>query len=182
VLTPTTARALSVSLSLVALLVGACREGSSSEDVSAPLTNVTAAGAVDAGATSPLVWAKANLTNYTSYPDPGSEECVQYNGCTWAGQLAALPSKQPESWVAANNIVAVHAKDFAKYQLKTLRLRQGTKQIDAKVYDMCADSDCSGCCTANSTSTGFLIDVESYTAARFGTGDGIVEWACLDCP
>jgi hypothetical protein len=154
----------------------------------------TAGGTVDAGARvdsgagtgagagGALVWAKANLTNFTSYPDPGSEECVQYNGCTWAGQFAALSSKQPESWVAANNILAVHSKDFAKYKLKTLRLRQGTKQIDAKVYDMCADSDCSGCCTANSKSTGFLIDVESYTAARFGTGDGIVEWACVDCP
>jgi hypothetical protein len=138
-------------------------------------------GGGDAGAKSTLVWSKANLTNFTSYPDPNSEECIAYNGCTWAGQFAALPEKQPESWVAANNIIAIHSKDFEKYKLKTLRLRQGDKQIDAKVYDMCADSDCSGCCTKNSRSTGFLIDVESYTAARFGTGSGIVEWACLDC-
>lgn len=129
-----------------------------------------------------LVWRQANLTNYTSYPEPGSEECIKYNGCMWAGQFAALNGKQSEEWVRSNNIVAVHGKDFAMYKLKTLRLRQGSKQIDAKVYDMCADSDCSGCCTRNSSQTGFLIDVEKYTMERFGTGSGIVEWACLDCP
>lgn len=149
----------------------AATDTGSSTDTGAPFT--------DAGST--LVWRTANLTNFTSYPDPGSEECIKYSGCEWAGQFAALSSKMPESWVSANNIAAVHSKDFAKYKLKTLRLRQGTKQIDVKVYDECADSDCSGCCTANSKSTGFLIDIESYTAARFGTSDGIVEWVCLDC-
>jgi hypothetical protein len=127
-------------------------------------------------------WQQANLTWYTSYPDPGSEECIVYNGCTWAGQFAALDGVQPESWVAANNIAAVHSKDFEQYKLKTLRLRKGSAEIDVKVYDMCADSDCSGCCTANSASTGFLIDLESYTAERFGVWDGTVEWRCLDCP
>lgn len=129
----------------------------------------------------PLVWRKANLTWYTSYPDPGSAECIEYSGCEWAGQFAALPDKMPESWVKANNIASVHGKDFATYKLKTLRLRQGTKQIDVKVYDMCADTDCSGCCTKNSSTTGFLIDIEKYTAERFGTNSGIVEWTCLDC-
>lgn len=95
--------------------------------------------------------------------------------------FAALPDEQPESWVKANNIIAVHSKDFKTYKLKTLRLRKGSKSIDAKVYDMCADSDCSGCCTANSKETGFLIDIEKYTKERFGVEDGIVEWACLDC-
>ena len=33
----------------------------------------------------------------------------------------------------------------------------------------------------NSRETGFLIDVEKYTMQRFGSGDGIVEWACIDC-
>jgi hypothetical protein len=124
---------------------------------------------------------KANLTWFTSYPDPGSEECVKYNGCTWAGQFAALDGKQPESWVKANNIAAVHERDFAKYRLKTLRLTQGTRQIDVKVYDMCADSDCDGCCTKNAAATGFLIDIEKYTADRFGTRSGTVDWVCLDC-
>lgn len=126
-------------------------------------------------------WRQANLTWYTSYPDPGSEECIKYNGCTWAGQFAALPDKMPESWVKANNIAAVHEKDFAKYKLKTLRIKQGTRQLDVKVYDMCSDSDCNGCCTQNAAATGFLIDIEKYTAERFGSNSGIVDWTCLDC-
>jgi hypothetical protein len=109
----------------------------------------------------------ANLTNFESYPDPNSEECIKYNGCMWAGQFAAVDGVQPESWVSSHNIVAVHEKDFETYKLKTLRLRQG---------------DCDGCCTKNSAQTGFLIDIEKYTMQRFGSGDGVVEWACLDCP
>ncbi len=137
--------------------------------------------ATDPGEPTGLVWRTATLTNYTSYPDPGSDECINYNGCTWAGYFAALDGKQPESWVRANNIAAVHGKDFEKYKLKTLRLRQGSRQIDVKVYDMCADSDCNGCCTRNAQPSGNLIDVEKYTMQRFGTGSGQVEWACLDC-
>lgn len=126
-------------------------------------------------------WNRANLTNYTSYPDPGSDECLYYNGCTWAGMFAFLSGQQSEEWVMANNIASVHSKDADAYKLKTLRLRQGNKEIDVKVYDMCADSDCNGCCTENSKETGFLIDIEKYTMDRFGSGSGIVEWRCLDC-
>jgi hypothetical protein len=128
-----------------------------------------------------LVWRKANLTNFTSYPDPGSDECIKYNGCMWAGQFAFVSGKQTESWVKAHNIAAIHEKDAGAYRLKTLRLRQSGRQIDVVVYDMCSDSDCSGCCTANARGTGFLIDLEKYTMQRFGSGDGIVDWACLDC-
>jgi hypothetical protein len=130
-----------------------------------------------------LVWHQANLTNFTSYPDPGSEECIEYNGCTWAGYFAGVDGKQSEQWVMSHNIAAVHSRDFGEYSHKTLRLRQGERQIDVTVYDMCADSDCSGCCTQNASQNGldFLIDIESYTMDRFGSGGGIVEWACLDC-
>lgn len=141
----------------------------------------TAGTAGAGGSGGQLEWRTANLTNFTSYPDPGSEECIEYNGCQWAGYFAALDDQQTEAWVEAHNIAAVHSDDFDDYKLKTLRLKQGSLQIDVVVYDMCADSDCSGCCTANSSPTGFLIDLESYTADRFGSGDGIVEWACLDC-
>lgn len=130
-----------------------------------------------------LVWRKANLTNYESFPLPGSPECVEFNGCEWAGQFAFLNGKQTLSWVKANNIISIHSKDAGKYKLKTFRIKQGNKQIDAKVYDNCADSDCNGCCTinANENGIGFLIDLEKYTMQRFGSGSGIVEWACLDC-
>ena len=130
------------------------------------------------------VWNKANLTNYESYPDPGSPECIEYNGCLWAGQFAFVSGVKPESWVKANNIISIHSKDAAKYKLKTLRIRQGNKTIDAKVYDRCSDDDCEdNCCTVNAQQNGlnFLIDIEKYTMWRFGSGDGIVEWRCLVC-
>lgn len=121
------------------------------------------------------------MTHFTSYPDPGSDECIHYNGCEWAGEFAFVDGKQTEDWVRAHNIIAVHEKDAQRYKLKTFRITKGDHQIDATVYDLCSDSDCSGCCTANSQNTGFLIDMESYTVERFGAGDGEVEWTCLDC-
>jgi hypothetical protein len=139
------------------------------------------AGASGSGGNSSVAWRKANLTNFESYPDPGSDECINFNGCTWAGMFAGIEGKQTLDWVKAHNILAVHSKDFAKYKLKTLRLKQGSKQIDAVVYDECADSDCSGCCTQNAGSIGFLIDIEKYSMQRFGSGDGVVDWTCLDC-
>jgi hypothetical protein len=135
-------------------------------------------------------WRTANLTNFESYPDPDSEECREYNGCTWAGQFAFVNGKQPESWVRAHNIAAVAQTDANRYKLKNLRLRWPTPRsngthdmIDVKVYDMCADSDCNGCCTRNRNRGGrnFLIDIEKYTMQRFGHGDGPVDWQCLDC-
>jgi hypothetical protein len=128
-----------------------------------------------------LEWRQANLTWFTSWPDPGSEECEEYNGCTWAGYFAFVDGQRSEEWVSQHDIAAVHSRDAGEYALKTLRLRQGGREIDVVVYDMCSDSDCDGCCTRNASETGFLIDLESYTMERFGSGDGIVEWACLDC-
>ncbi len=121
-------------------------------------------------------WYKANLTNYESYPDPGSEECTKFNGCQWAGQFFGLSGKQSEAWVKANNIVAVHSKDWNWLGMKTVNLRQGNKKITSKVYDECSDSDCNGCCTQNLAGDGYLIDIEKYTMERFGSGEGIVEF------
>jgi hypothetical protein len=143
-----------------------------------------AGGAAGAGGSddATAVWNQASLTTFTSYPAPGNDECVKYNGCMWEGQFAGIDGIQTEAWVMAHNLVAVHSKDFAKYKLKTLRIRKGGKQIDAVVYDECADSDCSGCCTQNAKPSGNLIDMEKYTVDRFGASpDGQVEWRCLDC-
>jgi hypothetical protein len=130
-----------------------------------------------------LVWHQANLTNFTSYPEPGSDECDNFNGCMWAGRFAFVNGQQTEDWVSMHNIVAVHERDANQYKLKKLRLRQDGREIDVTVYDECADSDCNGCCThnANAGGIGFLIDIESYTMQRFGSGDGVVDFACLDC-
>ena len=128
------------------------------------------------------VWHQANLTWYTSWPEPGSDECIEYNGCTWAGYFAGVEGQMTEEWVKEHNIIAVHEKDWKKYKLKTFRLRMNGSTIDAVVYDMCSDSDCDGCCTENAGEIGFLIDIEKYTRERFdGNGDGVVEWTCLDC-
>ncbi len=128
------------------------------------------------------VWHQANLTWYTSWPEPDSEECIEYNGCTWAGYFAGVEGQMTEEWVSHHNIIAVHEKDWEKYKLKTFRLRMNGSTIDAVVYDMCSDSDCDGCCTENAGEIGFLIDIEKYTRERFdGNGDGVVEWTCLDC-
>ncbi len=125
-----------------------------------------------------LVWKTANKTNYTSYPDPGSEECVKYNGCTWAGQFAACSGTKSEAWVSARNIAAVFPNMNA-YKLHDLCLKSGSKTIVVTVYDTCADTDCSGCCTRNKGSADALIDLESYTNARWGVPDGQIQWADL---
>ena len=128
------------------------------------------------------VWHQANLTWYTSWPEPDSEECIEYNGCTWAGYFAGIEDQMTEEWVSQHNIIAVHEKDWNQYKLKTFRLRMNGSTIDAVVYDMCSDSDCDGCCTENAGEIAFLIDIEKYTRERFdGNGDGVVEWTCLDC-
>ena len=93
------------------------------------------------------VWHQANLTWYTSWPEPDSEECIEYNGCTWAGYFAGIEDQMTEEWVSQHNIIAVHEKDWNQYKLKTFRLRMNGSTIDAVVYDMCSDSDCDGCCT-----------------------------------
>ena len=145
--------------------------GSSAEQVSS-----SGAAAAD------TVWNQANLTWYTSWPEPGSEECIEYNGCTWAGYFAGVSGQMTEEWVSQHNIIAIHEKDWNTYKLKTFRLKKGGATIDAVVYDKCADSDCDGCCTQNAGRIGFLIDIESYTKARFNNqGSGVVEWTCLDC-
>ena len=161
---------------------------SSSSVAIAPESSAAESALESSSAVEPVadtVWNKANLTWYISWPDPGSEECVVYNGCEWAGYFAGLPDQQTEEWVSEHNIISIHEKDWGKYKLKTFRLRQNGRTIDATVYDKCADSDCEGCCTQNAGELGFLIDIESYTCERLsGTKDGcdgVIEWTCLDC-
>ena len=160
---------------------------SSSSDVAAPKSAeaLESSSSITAAAPADTVWNKAYLTWYISWPDPGSEECVKYNGCEWAGYFAGLEGQQTEQWVSEHNIISIHEKDWDKYNGKTFRLRQNGHTIDAVVYDKCADSDCDGCCTQNAGQLGFLIDVESYTCEKFSGSkegcDGIVEWICLNC-
>ena len=139
----------------------------------------------DTGTSCSGPWYKANLTWYESYPDPGSEECIQYNGCTWAGQFYGLDGTKTEEWVASHNIISVHQKDWDWLGMQTIKLRQGGHEIIATVYDLCSDSDCDGCCTqnlgpVNSDGNSYLIDIEAYTKERFGSDEGIVEFQICD--
>lgn len=160
---------------------GAESPSSSSENIAESSSSASAPSS-SSETVADTVWHQANLTWYTSWPEPGSEECIEYNGCTWAGYFAGVEGQMTEEWVSQHNIIAVHEKDWNQYKLKTFRLRMNGSTIDAVVYDMCSDSDCDGCCTENAGEIGFLIDIEKYTRERFdGNGDGVVEWTCLDC-
>ena len=134
-----------------------------------------------------LVWKTANKTEFTSYPAAGSEECIKYSGCLYEGMFTGCGPTMPLSWVQSHDIVSVFP-DFATLKHHDLCLKSGAKTMVVLAIDMCADSDCSGCCTQNKGSASELIDIESYTAARFGVPDGPIQWADLgptkgdDCP
>jgi hypothetical protein len=127
-----------------------------------------------------LTWHTGNETNFTSYPAPGSAECIQYSGCMYEGQFAACSQTESQAWVQSHNIVSVFP-DFGTLKLHDLCLKDPSsgQTIVATVLDECADSDCSGCCTQNRGSTDELIDVESYTYARFNMTDTGIVWADL---
>jgi hypothetical protein len=118
------------------------------------------------------VWYKAHLTWYQSYPEGGSEECLKYNGCEYAGIFSYISTQQSEEWVQENNIIAVHSEHGKWLMLDELSLRVDTtnaeNEIIGKVYDICADSDCGGCCTRNASEFGYLIDLEINTLRRLG--------------
>jgi hypothetical protein len=78
----------------------------------------------------------------------------------------------------SHNIVAAFP-DFDTLRLHDLCLRSGSSTIVVTVLDTCGDADCGGCCTENQGSADELIDVESYTDARWGVADGAIEWSDL---
>jgi hypothetical protein len=125
-----------------------------------------------------LTWKTAQKTWYESYPEPGSEECVKYNGCQWAGQFAACDGKKPESWVKERNIAAAFP-GFDALALHDLCLKSEGRTLVVTVLDTCGDSDCDGCCTQNRGSADALIDLEKYTNERWGVADGPILWADL---
>jgi hypothetical protein len=125
-----------------------------------------------------LAWKSANKTNYTSYPAPGSAECIQYSGCMYEGMFYHCSTQvHTKAWVMSHNIVAFYP--FGQMGLHNLCLKSGGKTIEVTVYDTCGDMDCGGCCKQNKGSADALIDVESYTNKRWGVGDGRIEWADL---
>jgi hypothetical protein len=124
-----------------------------------------------------LVWKSAKKTNYESYPAPGSDECVKFNGCAYLGQFQACENTMPESWVKSHDIAAVFP--LQGLELHNLCLRAGARTIVVTAIDTCGDGDCGGCCTKNRGTADRLIDLEKYTNQRFGVADGELEWADL---
>ena len=126
-----------------------------------------------------LVWKTGSKTNFTSYPAPGSDECIKYSGCLYEGEFAGCEQTEPLAWVMSHNIVAAFP-DFKTLGLHDLCLKSSTgKTLVVTVLDTCGDSDCGGCCTQNKGSADELIDVESFTDARWGVPDGRIQWADL---
>lgn len=126
-----------------------------------------------------LVWKTGSKTNFTSYPAPGSDECIKYSGCLYEGMFAGCNKTEPLAWVMTHNIVAAFP-DFTALKLHDLCLKSSTgKTIVVTVLDTCGDSDCSGCCTQNKGTADELIDVESFTNMRWGVQDGRIQWADL---
>jgi len=126
-------------------------------------------------------WYSAGLSYYTSYPDPDSEECIEYNGCKWAGQFYGLEDTMSEDWVRNNNIVAVHLKDWEWLGNHRIKIRQGDREILATAYDACSDADTpNNDCTANMGTNDYLLDLEKFTMQRFGSHSGDVEFQLCD--
>lgn len=127
-----------------------------------------------------LAWKTGNKTNYTSYPAPGSQECIEFSGCKYQGMFAACSGTKSEDWVSKHDIVAIFP-DLRSHELHELCLTKpdGTAPIIVTVYDTCSDSDCDGCCTQNRGGADALIDVEHYTDERWGVADGPIRWADL---
>jgi len=124
-----------------------------------------------------LAWHTANKTTYESYPDPGSEECVKYNGCEYLGEFNSCENTMPESWVMSHDIASIFP--LGELGLHRLCVRSGDTSMVVTVIDTCADTDCDGCCTENKGDAEALIDFEKYTNARWTLEDGPIEWADL---
>ena len=156
---------------------GPTSAASTSQDATAADTDGTTGSPTSLCEDPGLVWHTGNKTNYESYPDPGSPECVEFNGCKYVGQFAACENTMSERWVMAHDIVAVFP--LGELALHRLCLRSGDATLVVTVLDTCADSDCDGCCTENLGDADALIDLEKYTNERFGVEDGPIEWADL---
>lgn len=146
------------------------------------------------------VSATASFTYYDSYPmccpdspnyDPkhSTEECDDYSGCKYMGDLAAFQTdSNPDGhvsleYVKTHNLVALYDDSDpkgrnwkSKYANKMIEI---TKKYDNKVIkfnatiaDTCGNQDCDNCCAKNAKPSGYLVDVEYYTLmSNFGSID-----------
>lgn len=127
----------------------------------------------------------ATLTYYISYapcceensnydPDADTTECDLYSACDYPGLFAALDDQKSYEWVASHNLVAFfdsadasNTLFHANYARKNITLVKDDDIVfSAWIVDVCGDSDCGGCCTANAGANGYVVDLEYYTALR----------------
>jgi len=73
-----------------------------------------------------------------------------------------------QNFVNNVNIVAVHSIHWEQYKYLPLDITYNGVTGRFIVLDLCSDSDCDGCCTANMNmaGNGFLTDVDSSAARR----------------
>jgi hypothetical protein len=135
------------------------------------------ASGADCGAQAGLTWKTARKTWYTSYPAPGSKECIVYSGCQYQGMFQACSGTKSKAWVMSHNIASFFP--LGNRSLHDICIKAGSKSMIVTVYDTCGDGDCGGCCTQNKGSADALIDLESFTNTRWGMDDGTIQWADL---
>lgn len=82
-------------------------------------------------------------------------------GALYVGQVS-------QNFVNNVNIVAVHSKFWSTYGYTQVDITYGGRTGRFVVLDLCADTDCGGCCTANMNynNNGFLLDIDSAAARR----------------
>jgi hypothetical protein len=115
------------------------------------------------------VWKTASKTTFASYPTPATP---------FDGEFQACVGTESKAWVMSHNIVAVFP-DYDSLVFHDLCLKSGSSSIVVTVYDACTDSDCNGCCTHDRGTANELIEVESFTDARWGVANGPIQWADL---
>eukprot|EP00798_Chlamydomonas_sp_ICE-L_P023707 gene23707-9249_t len=156
-----------------------------------PLLFILAMLLVSAEAICPSGWSPAVGTIYDSWPKPGTVECVDYSGCHWAGQFSTVtagPAKGPcapgakmlnggtgvvecrwpEETVRSWSMASTYSRDPSLLQKKLEVMVEGsTKVVTVQVLDVCADSDCEGCCKSNTGDRKWkLIDLEKWAASE----------------
>lgn len=142
---------------------GTSPSGTSPSGTSSP----TSGGSSTSGC--PAGWAAANGSIYSSWPMPGSQECVKYEGCRWAGQFSAISATgsggkcasgaakisggngtpkecrfTPET-VKSMRVASTTVKDFARLKGKKVEVFiEGRPQVKTTVTirDNCNDKDC----------------------------------------
>lgn len=124
----------------------------------------------------------AKATYYHSYaaccpdnpnygPTAETTECDSYNACAYPGIFAGFSKQLSYDWVQTHNIIAFFDRNhptydewLSMYAGKWIRLTKDAVTVDALIADTCGDSDCGGCCSANSHSdSGYLVDIEYET-------------------